>query len=71
MSRSRVRVPLEAPKDITSHPGRPTFATTVTLSKGVPIETVSRLLGHTSLVTTQIYAKVIDRKVADDMQFLM
>jgi site-specific recombinase XerD len=58
-------------KDLTSHLGRHTFATTVTLSKGVPIETVSRLLGHTSLVTTQIYAKVIDRKVADDMQFLM
>jgi len=58
-------------KDITSHLGRHTFATTVTLSKGVPIETVSRLLGHTSLVTTQIYAKVVDRKVADDMQFLM
>jgi integrase/recombinase XerD len=58
-------------KDITSHPGRHTFATTITLSKGVPIETVSRLRGHTSLVTTQIYAKVIDRKVADDMQFLM
>jgi site-specific recombinase XerD len=58
-------------KDITSHLGRHTFATTITLSKGIPIETVSRLLGHTSLVTTQIYAKVIDRKVADDMQFLM
>jgi site-specific recombinase XerD len=58
-------------KDLTSHLGRHTFATTITLSKGVPIETVSRLLGHTSLVTTQIYEKVIDRKVADDMQFLM
>ena len=58
-------------KDITFHPGRHTFATTVTLSKGVPIETLSRLPGHTSLLTTQIYAKVIDRKVAEDMQFLM
>jgi site-specific recombinase XerD len=58
-------------KTLTSHIGRHTFATTVTLSKGIPIETVSRLLGHTSLVTTQIYAKVTDRKVADDMSVLM
>jgi site-specific recombinase XerD len=57
-------------KNITSHIARHTFATTVCLGHGIPIETVSRLLGHTSLVTTQIYAKVTDNKVADDMQRL-
>jgi len=49
---------------------RHTFATTITLTNGVPIETVSKLLGHTKLSTTQIYAKVIERKVSDDMSNL-
>ncbi|WP_369441221.1 tyrosine-type recombinase/integrase [Algibacter lectus] len=49
---------------------RHTFATTVTLSNGVPIETVSKLLGHTKIATTQIYAKVIERKVSEDMHIL-
>ena len=49
---------------------RHTFATTVTLTNGVQIETVSKLLGHTKLSTTQIYAKVIERKVSDDMNAL-
>jgi site-specific recombinase XerD len=49
---------------------RHTFATTVTLSNGVPIETVSKLLGHTKIATTQIYAKVIEKKVSDDMDDL-
>ena len=40
------------------------------LSHGVPIETVSRLLGHTNIKTTQIYAKVTDRKVDEDMKRL-
>lgn len=57
-------------KHVTMHLGRHTFATTVTLSQGVPIETVSKMLGHTSLKTTQIYAKVVDRKIADDMSEL-
>lgn len=47
-----------------------TFATTVTLSNGVPIETVSKLLVHTKLSITQIYARVIERKVSDDMAHL-
>lgn len=49
---------------------RHTFATTVTLSNGVPIETVSKMLGHTKLATTQIYARVIEKKVSNDMQLL-
>jgi integrase len=57
-------------KPITFHLARHTFATTVTLSNGVPIETVSRMLGHRSLKTTQLYAKVLDKKVSDDMQRL-
>lgn len=57
-------------KKLTTHVARHTFATTVTLSQGVPIETVSKMLGHTSLKTTQIYAKVVDRKISDDMEVL-
>ena len=54
-------------KNLTTHLARHTFATTVTLSSGVPIESVSKMLGHTSLNTTQIYAKVVDRKLIEDM----
>jgi integrase len=57
-------------KPITFHLARHTFATTVTLSNGVPIETVSKMLGHRSLKTTQLYAKILDKKVSDDMQRL-
>jgi site-specific recombinase XerD len=57
-------------KNLTFHMARHTFATMVTLTNGVPIETVSKLLGHIKLTTTQIYAKVIERKVSDDMNNL-
>lgn len=57
-------------KHLTFHIARHTFATTVTLSNGVPIETVSKMLGHKSIKITQIYAKIIDRKVSDDMKIL-
>jgi len=57
-------------KNLTFHMARHTFATTVTLTNGVPIETVSKLLGHTKISTTQIYARVIERKVSDDMNAL-
>lgn len=57
-------------KNLTTHLARHTFATTITLSNGVPIETVSKMLGHKSLRTTQHYAKILDRKVSDDMAIL-
>jgi len=57
-------------KNLTSHIARHTFATTVTLANGVPIETVSAMLGHQNIRTTQIYAKVVEQKVSDDMEML-
>jgi integrase/recombinase XerD len=57
-------------KPLTFHIARHTFATTVTLTNGVPIETVSKMLGHSSIKTTQIYAKVIESKVSCDMMTL-
>jgi hypothetical protein len=47
-----------------------TFATTITLARGVPIETVSKMLGHTNITTTQIYARITDSKISNDMQAL-
>ncbi|MFD2555443.1 site-specific integrase [Sphingobacterium tabacisoli] len=57
-------------KELTFHCARHTFATTVTLSNGVPIESVSKMLGHKSIRTTQHYAKITDSKVANDMDNL-
>lgn len=57
-------------KELTFHIVRYTFATTATLANGVPIESVSKMLGHKNMRTTQHYAKVLDRKVNDDMKIL-
>jgi site-specific recombinase XerD len=57
-------------KPITFHIARHTFATTVTLLNGVPIESVSKMLGHTNMKTTQHYAKILDIKVGEDMALL-
>jgi len=57
-------------KKLTTHIARHTFATTVTLNNDVPIETVSKMLGHSSIKMTKIYAKLLDKKVSRDMEHL-
>jgi site-specific recombinase XerD len=57
-------------KNISFHSGRHIFATVITLSNGVPIETVSKMLGHKDIRTTQVYSKVLDQKIAKDFEDL-
>jgi site-specific recombinase XerD len=57
-------------KNLTYNIARHTFATTVTLSNGVPIETVSKMLGRRNIKTTKHYAKILDQKISDDMKNL-
>ncbi|MBW4727585.1 site-specific integrase, partial [Prevotella nigrescens] len=56
-------------KNLTFHMARHTFAT-MSLSKGVPMESVSKMLGHTNLKTTQIYARITNKKIEHDMEEL-
>lgn len=60
----------EIKKHLTTHIARHTFATTVTLENDVPIETVSQMLGHRSIQTTQLYAKVTQKKISNNMKEL-
>jgi site-specific recombinase XerD len=55
---------------LTFHMGRHTYATQVCLSQGIPIETLSKMMGHKSIQTTQIYAKITNQKVNEDMKIL-
>lgn len=57
-------------KLLTTHIARHTFATTVTLANGISLESVSAMLGHTSIKTTQIYAKVVQSKLSSEMKVL-
>jgi site-specific recombinase XerD len=57
-------------KELTFHMARHTFATTVTMMNGVPMESVSKMLGHKSIKTTQHYARIVDQKVENDMAIL-
>lgn len=57
-------------RNISFHIARHTFATTVTLSNGVPIESVSKMLGHSNIKTSQLYAKIVDKKIGNDMKTL-
>lgn len=58
-------------KNLTTHVARHTFATTVTAEKGVSLEVISRMLGHTQIKTTQIYSKITDIRISKDMKILL
>jgi integrase len=57
-------------KELTFHVARHSFATSVTMTNGVPMETVSKMLGHKNMKSTQHYARIVDQKVGEDMKLL-
>jgi integrase len=57
-------------KDLTTHLARHTFATTIALANDMPMETLSKLLGHRKITTTQIYGRILDKKIGNDMENL-
>ena len=71
---NRLRLPYSIPKSfallLNIHLARHTFATTVTYANGVSIESISKMLGHTKLATTQIYARIVDQTVSREMDRL-
>ena len=71
---NRLRLPYSIPKSfallLAFHLARHTFATTVTYANGVSIESISKMLGHTKLATTQIYARIVDQTVSREMDKL-
>lgn len=62
-----LRVMADIKQPISYHSGRHSFASLITLEEGVPIETISRMLGHSNIKTTQVYARVTPKKLFDDM----
>ena len=66
-----IKAGLPSHTEATSHTARHTFATTICLENGLPIETVSKMLGHRFISTTELYAKVSKSKIAREMQPLM
>ncbi|MDR2954843.1 MAG: site-specific integrase [Prevotella sp.] len=62
-----LRIMANISQDLVYHAGRHSFASLVTLEEGVPIETISRMLGHSNVQTTQIYARVTPKKLFEDM----
>ncbi len=66
-----LRVMADIKEPVTYHSGRHSFASLITLEEGVPIETISRMLGHSNIQTTQIYARVTPKKLFEDMDKLI
>ncbi len=58
-------------EDVSYHVGRHSFASLITLEAGVPIETISKMLGHSNIQTTQVYARVTPKKLFEDMDKLI
>lgn len=57
-------------KNLSSHLARHTFSTTITLANGVSLEAVSKMLGHTNMNTTRVYARMMDSRVSQEMNLL-